>query len=247
MSEAEAAAVAQVVAAAEREFATYDVVFVGGEGELRVWDVVDPTGPQRVQFALTTKAFACDCRGFAVGGLGTCVHIEVVRLYLARRKAAKAGEQPAPATEPARATSRPAPIMLPVEPPSDLRIIAAQLERIAVGQERLVEALYQVASYLAPKAPNYRHTLAEWAGFDWGEIGAEVVKSDADGVAVVRWGGYLWTRRAPDNKFGEAVWYSRPEGKNADGSVNYVRLVTFQKPTETEPVGRKAQRAAEGR
>src|SRR5574343_148523 len=100
MSQDEAAAVAQVVAAAEREFGSYEVTFLGGDAASRAWDVADAVGPQRVEYVLTTAAYRCDCRSFAVGGLGTCVHVEIVRLYLARRKAAN---------EAAKANSKPAP------------------------------------------------------------------------------------------------------------------------------------------
>jgi hypothetical protein len=234
------AGVAAVIATAEREFSSFEFVYLGKAGGFYAWDVSDPIGPQKVTYGEQSRAFTCDCALFRAGGVeGTCVHIEALRLHRqaqeARRKQA-APVQPAPA---------PPPPAQPGDPNARLlAMLLAQVERLAVAQERTAVALEQVCSYMAPKAPNYKHTLAEWRAFDWASIGAEVVRSDADGVAVVRWGGYLWTRRAPDNKFAEAVWYNRTEGLKPDGGPNYVRLVTFQKAPEPEPVGRKAQRAA---
>ncbi len=108
---------------------------------------------------------------------------------------------------------------------------------------RLADAAEVIALANAPKAPNFVRTIGEYPGFDWAGMGAQVVTSDEYGAATVRWGGYLWTRRAPDNKFGEAVWFSRPDGKDGDGKTRYVRLVTFKKPGEAEPMGRKAETA----
>lgn len=172
----------------------------------------------------------------------------------AARAASQAEQQtPAPAGPPAaepptRTTPPPAPHPMGAAEPqhaSDERllallgVIAGTNERIAAQLERCAGALEALARYQAPKAPNYRRPLTEWAGFDWESIGAEVLTRDRDGVAVVKWGDFTWTRRAPDNKFGEAVWYSRPDGKDADGTMRYVRLITFVATTEAEPVGRK--------
>ena len=113
-----------------------------------------------------------------------------------------------------------------------LEIIAQQLGRIA-------DALEEIALANAPKAPNYVRSITEYQTFDWSGLGAEVVKKDKFGVAQVQWGGYLWTRRSPQNKFGEAIWFSRTEGKDTEGKIRYARLITFKKPGEVEPVPEK--------
>ena len=108
---------------------------------------------------------------------------------------------------------------------------------------RIADALEVMALAAAPKSPNYLRTLDEFAGFDWEAIGAEVLAIDEFGVGQVKWGGYIWTRRAPENKYTDAVWFSRPDGKNEEGSNRYVRLITFKNPTQAEPVSRKVERA----
>jgi hypothetical protein len=245
---------------AVKDFSTYEVIFLGIQDGRAAWDVKDVVATSRVAFATQGSVYTCDCAGFTAGQLGTCVHVEVVKEHRIKKKGnparppvAPRETAPAPATPPSDApANQPAP-PAPPEPPAagvstlpGLVDALAMLAVIADAQGRQADALEKIARYMAPKAPNYRHTLREWRGFDWGSIDAEVVRSDDDGVALVSWGGYLWARRAPDNKFAEAVWYSRAEGHNDEGGALYVRLITFGKQTEAEPMGRKAQKAAEG-
>jgi hypothetical protein len=113
------------------------------------------------------------------------------------------------------------------------------LDRIAQQLGRIADSLEAIAIANAPKAPNYVRPITEYQTFDWSGLGADVVKSDDFGVAQVQWGGYLWTRRAPQNKFGEAIWFSRTEGKDSEGKTHYARLITFKKSGEVEPVPEK--------
>lgn len=108
------------------------------------------------------------------------------------------------------------------------------LHRIAVALETLAMAN-------AP-APNFAKPIEAYAPFDPSTIGAIGKERDEHGWTALEWGGYIWTRRSPQNKFGEAIWFSRPVGKNADdGSVKYIRLITFRKFTEAEPLPRKVE------
>jgi len=254
---------AAIRATAEREFATYRIEPQGTrDDKVYGWRVSDAAGADEVTYDKMLRKWGCTCRASQIpGGAGTCVHQEIVRIYGERRKAEEAAaraanqaEQPTPAPDgppaeepPTRTTPAPAHHSPAAPDPraSDERllallgVIAGTNDRIAAQLERCAGALEALVRYQAPKAPNYRRPLTEWAGFDWESIGAEVVTRDRDGVAVVKWGDFTWTRRAPDNKFGEAVWYSRPDGRDADGNMHYVRLITFVAATEAEPVGRK--------
>ena len=122
-----------------------------------------------------------------------------------------------------------------------IHLMTAQLKQSA----RLADALESVARSLAPEAPNYQRQLAYYSSFDWSSIGARIVSSDDDGPSHVEWGEYTWQRRSPQNKFGEAIWFSRPLGKDAEGNVKYVRLITFRQPSEVEPIPSKVSKAAE--
>lgn len=105
----------------------------------------------------------------------------------------------------------------------------------------IAASLDQIARAIAPKAPGYVKALDEFPGYDWETIGATVKQTDQYGAAVVEWGGYTWTRRSPDNKFGEVIYFSRPDGKKEDGSVSYQRLITFKVLSKVEPVSRKVE------
>lgn len=107
----------------------------------------------------------------------------------------------------------------------------------------IAESLRAISAVSAPKAPNYSRPMTEYKNFDWKSIGATVTANDPAGVTSVEWGGFTWTRRSPQNKFATAIWFSRPEGKDADGNVRYVRLITFKAPTEAEPLPTKTEKA----
>ncbi len=111
------------------------------------------------------------------------------------------------------------------------------LERIALALETLARAG-------APAEPNYIKPLGDYREFDWESIGASVVQADADGPTHLEWGGALWTRRSPSNKFSPAIWYSRASGKDEEGNNKYLRLITFRPVGDAEPVPDKVAAAA---
>lgn len=84
--------------------------------------------------------------------------------------------------------------------------------------------------------PNYRYPLADYPTFDWSVIGATVASSDRAGAAVVRFAGHLWTRRSGTGKFGRAIWFSRPNGRDDEGGATYLRLITFKDMADPEPL-----------
>jgi DdrB-like protein len=116
------------------------------------------------------------------------------------------------------------------------------MQAMAISLEEIESHLRQIAISFNP-APNYQRALSEYPGFDWSSIGATVIKRDSDGVSVVEWNGKMFTRRSANNKYPEAIWFSRPVGKDADGDLRYERLVTFKRPSEAEPITAKAKRA----
>ncbi len=116
-------------------------------------------------------------------------------------------------------------------------------------QNRQMQALERIANaveQLLPSttAPNYQKSLEEFSTFDWSSINATVERSDQYGAGVVSWRGQLYTRRSPDNKFGEAIWFSRCIGKDENGENQYERLITFKplSKKEVEPLPEKVQR-----
>ncbi len=110
------------------------------------------------------------------------------------------------------------------------------LERIAISLEDIAAHLARAG---APQEPNYVKPLSEYRGFDWSAIEAAVVQQDADGPTHLEWGGFLWTRRSPANKFDPAIWYSRAHGRDAEGNVSYLRLITFKPFKEADRVPEK--------
>jgi len=115
-----------------------------------------------------------------------------------------------------------------------IQLFAAQvsaLSRIAIALETLAQAN-------AP-APNFVKPIGAYHEFDFTTIGAKVVARDRLGVTAVEWGGYQWTRRSPANKFDVAIWFSRPNGKDLEGEVKWLRLITFKKTSDAEEIPTK--------
>lgn len=101
---------------------------------------------------------------------------------------------------------------------------------IAIANE--LKALTEAGELLSP---NYRRKLSEYLKFDWSEIGAEVVESDASGGAIeVEWHHHRFLRRSGSGKFGKAIWFSRPIGSGENGT-EYAKLIAF-KNYEPEPL-----------
>ncbi len=117
----------------------------------------------------------------------------------------------------------------------------AILQDMALSLQQLMFHVKQFAISSNP-GPNYRKNLAEFRNFDWSQIGAEIVKSDADGVSAVEWNGRLFTRRSPSNKFDTAIWFSRCVGKDDAGNNRYEKLITFKNNGDAEELSGKARK-----
>lgn len=107
----------------------------------------------------------------------------------------------------------------------------------------IAASLRTIAASAPQTTPDYQRRLEEFAGFDWQAIGATVLDTDNDGPAAVEWRGRRYTRRAPQNKFDAAIWFSRASGRDEDGTVHYERLITFKVQAEPEPLPAKAKQA----
>jgi hypothetical protein len=110
--------------------------------------------------------------------------------------------------------------------------------------ERIAQALDTLARVDTQTAPNYIKPLDAYRGFDWAGIGASVVGQDVDGPTHLEWGGALWTRRSPSNKYDPAIWFSRPAGRDEEGNIKYLRLITFKPVKDAEPLPEKTAAAA---
>jgi hypothetical protein len=117
------------------------------------------------------------------------------------------------------------------------------LSEILAQMVRIADSLDIIARAGAPQEPNYIKPIGEFAGFDWTSIGATIVNQDTDGPTHLEWGGFVWTRRSPVNKFKPAIWYSRASGKDAEGNVNYLKLITFKTIEDAEPIPGKVAAA----
>lgn len=153
-------------------------------------------------------------------------------------------ERPAPVQQPGQwETVRGiTPPQAPAQPPAKsdsayalAAILAAQTKLLA----RIADTLDQIAANTAPAAPNYKRPFVDFAKFDWATIGAVITARDDDGVSAVEYNGYDFTRRAGTGKYGKAIWFSRPTGKDAEGQNTYARLITFKDATEAEPLPKK--------
>jgi len=133
----------------------------------------------------------------------------------------------------------------PPAPVSQDEFIRQQMLLQTSALTRIASALEALVIAQAPREPNYRRPLGEFAAFDWSSIGATVAVRDEFGPTTLDSLGYLWSRRSPNNKYGEAIWFSRPIGKDADGHTRYLCLIKFELPSEAEPVPDKVQRAAQ--
>lgn len=119
--------------------------------------------------------------------------------------------------------------------PDDTLSILTALTSIAVQVERIANAL----EARPQPAPDITRDLADYPGFDWSQINAEVLGRDKHGAIAVRHGGKIYTRRNPTNKFGVAIWYSRASGKDGDDTL-YERLITFREvKVEADPLSEK--------
>lgn len=120
---------------------------------------------------------------------------------------------------------------------------ATREDYIAHYLHHIAAALESLARAQGPVELNLVKPLADYPGFPWDSIDASVVKGDQYGPTHVEHGGYVYTRRSPQNKFGEAIWYSRAAGKAEDGTTTYARLITFKKLADAESLPDKVVQA----
>jgi hypothetical protein len=110
------------------------------------------------------------------------------------------------------------------------------------GLDLLLTQLTRIANALEahPIAdPNIIKDLSDYPGFDWASINAEVIARDKHGAIAVRHAGRIYVRRNPVNKYGIAIWYSRPSSKEGDETL-YQRLITFKEvKVEADPLSEK--------
>jgi hypothetical protein len=130
-----------------------------------------------------------------------------------------------------------------------ITVLGQRMNALTRTLQMIAESLQGVELHLremsisSNPAPNYRRPLSDYQDFDWGTIGAIVLKEDKDGATEVEWNGQVFTRRSAENHFDAAVWYSRCVGKDSDGKNKYLRLISFKPPTESGPIGAKAKKA----
>lgn len=117
----------------------------------------------------------------------------------------------------------------------DQRIEDQILEQL----RRIGDALEKIARGNAPEEPNLVKPIEGYQSFDWSSIGASVVRQDSDGPTHLEYGGFVWSRRSPQNKFDGAIWYSRAAGKDEAGNVLYLRLITFREIKDVDPLPSK--------
>lgn len=92
---------------------------------------------------------------------------------------------------------------------------------------RIAAALEKLAAASLPQAPDHRFPIGDYGDFDWGKIGATVIRGDRTGPGVVEWNGYTFVRRVAESaKYGKAIIFSRNAGMDEDGAQYHV-LVKF--------------------
>ena len=146
------------------------------------------------------------------------------------------------------------------------QILAVQTQQLKL-QEKIARQLDKLLNDRPIKDPDYQKSLADYPNFDWNSIDAKIIAKDGDGVSAVEWQGRIYKRRAPENKFAPAIWFSRHDGfqkyKNKEGfkdksclittnniksslpyflsflGEQYHKLITFRTIEAAEPISRK--------
>lgn len=104
------------------------------------------------------------------------------------------------------------------------------LQRNTMALEAIRDILQSLrVQIMCDRPPDYQYDLLAFPNFNWDAIGATVSMRDRYGAAAVTWSGHTYIRRSPQNKFGEAIWFSRCTGKGENGENVYVRLITFKR------------------
>lgn len=108
---------------------------------------------------------------------------------------------------------------------------------------QIAQSLQQIAMAMTPSSAICK-PIGEYLTFDWSSIGARVLKEDEDGPSLIECQGQVWKRRAPDNQYSAAIWFSRCIGKDpATGNNKYESLIYFEEINQdVQPLGRKVKR-----
>ena len=116
------------------------------------------------------------------------------------------------------------------------------LDRIATALEVISKnGLAGAAPVVATTSPDYQRGLADYIDFDWSSIDARVMVSDEHGPTQVEWNNIIFTRRAPDNKYGRDIWYSHYVSTDDQGNKKYDWLISFKQAAEVDPLPKKVQ------
>ena len=83
-------------------------------------------------------------------------------------------------------------------------------------------------------APRLEFHLDDLPNFPWDAIGAVPAQRDKHGISQIWWGGRQFFRRSPDNRYTEAIFFSRSLGKEENGKPQYEWLIRFS--TTTKPL-----------
>jgi FtsZ-binding cell division protein ZapB len=72
----------------------------------------------------------------------------------------------------------------------------------------------------------FSYPLEKYLDFDWEVFGAEIIKTDRSGPAIIVWRDNTYTRRS-NQKNGNDIWYSRLVGTTEGGKHIYDILIKF--------------------
>ncbi|MCB8942572.1 MAG: hypothetical protein H6658_02230 [Ardenticatenaceae bacterium] len=120
-----------------------------------------------------------------------------------------------------------------------------QFQQLMRKLDGIHTSLAAIGRAMKSDAPNYQRPLAAYATFDFASVDAVVLEADSSGPSRVEYLGHIFTRRNGTGKFGQAIWFSRPMGKNEDGSNRYARLVTFKDYSDAEELDSRLEDALE--
>lgn len=125
-----------------------------------------------------------------------------------------------------------------------------QFNQLQATLNLLTEAVLDIRSQLQQAnrgenltTPDYHFPLNRYQDFDWSLIGAEVVRSDSNGAIEVLWNQRTYLRRSPQNKFKEAIWFSRSIGKDENDKQQYEQLIMFRDSADADPLPDKTLNA----
>lgn len=113
---------------------------------------------------------------------------------------------------------------------------------ILMSNKKLLEAVLSIQRNLEILTsdrdvldPQYKRSLADYRNFDWSSIEAKIIDRDEIGVSKVEYKNRIYRRTLPENKFVEAIIFSRDEAGERQ------TLITFRTLDPGEKVSRKGK------